>query len=127
MDTVLPGLEQHNVYVSDNYRKNIEAVFHGSGVAPEPSFYIHSPARADKSAAPEGQDSVSVIVPVGHLGHGSVEAWRQGDMEAWKRGGMEAGRHGGMEAWRRGGMETWRHKSVEAWRQGSREAWIGKR
>lgn len=67
MDTVLPGIEQHNVYVSDNYRENIEAVFVGSGIAPEPSFYVHSPARADISAAPEGEDSVSVIVPVGNL------------------------------------------------------------
>ncbi|MBP6872869.1 MAG: phytoene desaturase [Bacteroidales bacterium] len=70
MDTVLPGIEQHNVYVSDNYRDNIEEVFNGSGFAPEPSFYLHSPARADKSAAPEGHDSISVIVPVGHMGNG---------------------------------------------------------
>lgn len=75
MDAVLTGLEQHNVFVSNNYRENISAVFNGSGIAPEPSFYVHSAARADRSAAPEGQDSVSVIVPVGHMG-----------MEAGKRG-----------------------------------------
>lgn len=67
MDTVVPGLEQHNIYVSDNYRENIGEVFDGSGIAPEPSFYVHSPARGDKTAAPEGEDSISVIVPVGHL------------------------------------------------------------
>jgi phytoene desaturase len=67
MDAVLPGLEQHNVFVSNDYRENISAVFDGNGIAPEPSFYVHSPARADRTAAPEGQDSVSVIVPVGHL------------------------------------------------------------
>lgn len=89
MDMVLPGLEQHNVYVSDNYRENIEAVFQGDGVATEPSFYIHSAARGDLSAAPEGEDSVSVIVPVGHLGQGSREARRHGSMEAWGHGGLD--------------------------------------
>jgi phytoene desaturase len=84
MDKVMPGIEQHNVYVSDDYRSNIEAVFSGNGIANEPSFYIHSPARADKSAAPEGEDSISVIVPVGHLGHGSGEA-----MEAGERGEID--------------------------------------
>jgi phytoene desaturase len=78
MDTVLPGLEQHNVYVSDNYKENIEAVFTGNGIAQEPSFYIHSPARADKSSAPEGQDSISVIVPVGHIGQGKGEEGKRG-------------------------------------------------
>jgi len=78
MDTVMPGLEQHNVYVSDNYRENIEEVFGGSGIAPEPSFYIHSPARADQTVAPEGHDSISVIVPVGHLGQKGMETWKRG-------------------------------------------------
>ncbi|MDD5694896.1 MAG: phytoene desaturase family protein [Bacteroidales bacterium] len=67
MDTVIPGLEQHNIFVSDHYRENIGEVFSGSGIAPEPSFYVHSPVRGDKTAAPEGQDSLSVIIPVGHL------------------------------------------------------------
>jgi len=89
MDTVMPGLEQHNVYVSNDYRKNIEEVFHGSGVAQEPSFYIHSPARADKSAAPEGEDSVSVIVPVGSMRQGDGETGRQGDGETGRLGDWE--------------------------------------
>ncbi len=89
MDCVLPGLDQHNIYVSNDYRNNIEAVFSESGVAPEPSFYLHSPARADISAAPKGEDSISVIVPVGNLGQGGIGAWGQGSMEAGKHGGMD--------------------------------------
>jgi phytoene desaturase len=91
MDSVLPGLEQHNIYVSDDYRRNIEEVFHGSGIAGEPSFYIHSPARADRSAAPEGMDSISVIVPVGHLGQGGKEAGEQGSID-WEKVKVEAKR-----------------------------------
>jgi len=67
MDTVLPGLEQHNIYVSSDFKKNIEAVFKGNGLSEEPNFYVHSSARGDKSSAPEGEDSISVIVPVGHI------------------------------------------------------------
>ncbi len=75
MDAVLPGLGPHNVFVSNNYRKNIGEVFCGSGIAPEPSFYVHSPVRTDKTAAPEGQDSISVIVPVGHMRDGREYDW----------------------------------------------------
>jgi phytoene desaturase len=75
MDSILPGLEQHNIYVSNDYRQNIEAVFSGTGIALEPSFYIHSPARADASAAPDGKDSISVIVPVGHLSQAKNVDW----------------------------------------------------
>jgi phytoene desaturase len=82
MDSVLPGLEQHNIYVSDNYRENITEVFDGSGIAPEPSFYVHSPARGDKTAAPEGQDSISVIVPVGHLRDGRDYDWEKVRLDA---------------------------------------------
>jgi phytoene desaturase len=89
MDTVLPGIEQHNVYVSNNYRENLEEVFLGSGIAPEPSFYIHSPARADKTVAPEGHDSVSVIVPVGNLGYEGREAGKRGSGEAGGQGGVD--------------------------------------
>jgi phytoene desaturase len=75
MDTLLPGIEQHNIYVSTDYRRNIEAVFEGNGVSDDPSFYVHSPARADKTAAPDGGDSISVIVPVGHLTEDDKRDW----------------------------------------------------
>lgn len=75
MDAVIPGIEQHNIYVSSDYKKNIEAVFRENGVSDEPNFYVHSPARTDKSSAPDGEDSISVIVPVGHLKNGEMPEW----------------------------------------------------
>jgi phytoene desaturase len=77
MDTVLQGIEQHNIYVSTDYRRNIEAVFEGNGISDDPSFYVHSPARADKTAAPAGGDSISVIVPVGHLTKDDQRDWEE--------------------------------------------------
>lgn len=75
MDTVIQGIAQHNIFVSAGYKKNITAVFKGNGVSQEPSFYVHSPARADKTAAPDGEDSISVIVPVGHIKEGEKHDW----------------------------------------------------
>jgi phytoene desaturase len=77
MDTVIPGIEQHNIYVSTDYKWNIEAVFKGNGVSDDPSFYVHSPARADTTAAPDGEDSISVIVPVGHLEENDKRDWEE--------------------------------------------------
>jgi phytoene desaturase len=77
MDKLLPGIEQHNIYVSTDYKKNIEAVFERNGVSDDPSFYVHSPARADTTAAPDGEDSISVIVPVGHLEDDDKRNWEE--------------------------------------------------
>ncbi|KAJ4327386.1 hypothetical protein N0V84_002157 [Fusarium piperis] len=42
--------------------------FHRQHLIPtEPSFYVNVPSRVDPSAAPEGKDSIVVLVPVGHL------------------------------------------------------------
>jgi phytoene desaturase len=75
MDKLFPQLEQHNVYVSDDYRKNIHAIFNEKSLPDDPSFYIHAPARTDKSAAPVNQDSISAIVPTGHLVEGREYDW----------------------------------------------------
>ena len=77
MDRVMPGLEQHNVFVSSQFRQNIQAVFRDGGIADEPSFYLHAPSRSDPTAAPAGQDSVSVIVPVGSGRNGSEKDWEE--------------------------------------------------
>jgi len=85
MDAVIQGIEQHNIYVSSGYKENIAAVFKENGVSPEPSFYVHSPVRTDKSAAPEGEDSISVIVPVGHMIEGEKRDWDAIKNEARKK------------------------------------------
>ena len=72
LDTVLPGLEQHNVFVSSDYEANIKAIFDEKKLPDEPSFYIHAPSRGDKSAAPENQDTISAIVPLGHKESGTT-------------------------------------------------------
>ncbi len=67
LDKVYPQFEQHNVYVSGSYRENLDAVFNDHEIIEDTSFYVHAPTRSDASAAPTGQDSISLLVPVGHL------------------------------------------------------------
>jgi phytoene desaturase len=75
VDTIYPQLEQHNVFVSKDYEKSIEAVFTHKAIPEEPSFYIHSQVRSDSTAAPNGHDSISAIVPVGHMIEGEDRDW----------------------------------------------------
>ena len=67
LDKTYHSLKQHNVFVSKNYKENIDAVFTDLTLPSDPSFYVHAPCRTDKSAAPENEDTLSIIVPVGHI------------------------------------------------------------
>jgi phytoene desaturase len=67
MDRTFDQLEQHNVFVARNLKQGLHAIFEGGEMADDFSFYVHSPGKNDDTAAPEGQDSVSVIVPVANL------------------------------------------------------------
>jgi phytoene desaturase len=67
VDRVYPQLDTHNVYLAGDYRGSFERIFRDHTLPDEPSFYVHAPARIDPSAAPAGQDTLFVLVPVGHL------------------------------------------------------------
>jgi len=75
MDKIYPQLEQHNVFVSKDYHENIQTVFKSDQLPEDISFYVHAPARSDQSAAPEGQDTISVIVPVGKINKNKSQDW----------------------------------------------------
>lgn len=72
VDRVYPQLGHHNVFLSEAYRASFERIFRDYTLPDDPSFYVHAPARTDPAAAPEGQDTLMVLVPVGHL-HEAVE------------------------------------------------------
>ena len=67
IDKVYPQLGQHNVFVSDKHKESCDMIFRENFFAEEPSIYVHSPIRSDKSAAPENQDSITAIVHTGNL------------------------------------------------------------
>jgi phytoene desaturase len=67
VDRVVPQLDVHNVFLADDYRGSFDRIFKDHPLPDKPSFYVHAPARVDPSAAPDGQDTLFVLVPCGHL------------------------------------------------------------
>jgi len=67
MDKTFPQFGTHNVYLAGDYRASFDRIFKDHTLPDEPSFYVHAPARADASAAPEGEDTLMILMPVGHL------------------------------------------------------------
>lgn len=70
VDKTYPTLAPHTLFLADNYEANFESINHRLTLPDNPSLYIHAPARLDATAAPPGQDTLTAIVPVGHLGSG---------------------------------------------------------
>lgn len=79
VDRVYPQLLHHNVFLSGDYRASFDRIFEDFALPEDPSFYVHAPARTDPAAAPEGQDTLMVLVPAGHLQEGVEQDW-----VAWK-------------------------------------------
>jgi phytoene desaturase len=67
VDKVFPQIRMHNVFLSGDYRASFDRIFHDHTLPDAPSFYVHAPTRTDPTAAPSGQDTLFVLVPVGHL------------------------------------------------------------
>lgn len=63
----VPELGVHNIFLANEYKESFDAIFKKQTLPEDPSFYVNVPSRIDPSAAPEGCDSVIVLVPVGHL------------------------------------------------------------
>jgi phytoene desaturase len=68
-------IAHHNVFLAGDYKSSYDEIFNDHNLPREPSFYVHAPARTDPSAAPQGQDTLYVLVPVGHLDEGRHQNW----------------------------------------------------
>jgi phytoene desaturase len=77
VDRVYPQFGPHNVYIAPDYKGSFETIFRDRGVPDEPSFYVHAPARVDPAAAPDRQDTLFVLVPVGHLDEQAKQDWAE--------------------------------------------------
>ncbi|KAF3189406.1 hypothetical protein TWF788_010492 [Orbilia oligospora] len=67
MNRTVDELSAHNIFLAEHYRESFDDIFKELKMPSEPSFYVHAPARIDSTAAPEGKDSIVVLVPTGHL------------------------------------------------------------
>lgn len=76
VDKVYPQLKHHNIFMAGDYRSSFDSIFSDFSLPDEPSFYVHAPARTDPSAAPEGQDTLMVLMPVGRLEDSANQDWK---------------------------------------------------
>jgi phytoene desaturase len=75
VDKTYPGLGPHTLFLADDYRENFERIERNLSLPANPSLYLHAPARLDPSMAPHGQDTLTAIVPVGHLSENGEQRW----------------------------------------------------
>lgn len=75
VDTTYPTLGPHTLFLAHDYRENFESITNHLALPDNPSLYIHAPARLDPSVAPQGEDTLIAIVPVGHLDETGEQDW----------------------------------------------------
>jgi phytoene desaturase len=75
VDKTYPALKPHTLFLADDYRQNFDSITHGLPLPERPSLYIHTPARLDLSAAPQGEDTIIAIVPISHLNEEVEQDW----------------------------------------------------
>ena len=76
LDCTYPQLGPHTLFLGDNYRAAFEAVSHEMSVPENPCLYVHVPSRIDPAMAPAGQDTMTAIVPIGHMLDGEEPDWK---------------------------------------------------
>jgi len=59
-------LIHHNIYVTRNYRQNLDEIENQHALTEDPSFYVENPCRTDETMAPAGHSALYVLVPVSH-------------------------------------------------------------
>lgn len=75
MDKTYPAFAHHSVFLAGDYKGSLDRIFNDKTIADSPSFYIHAPLSNDPDVAPEGQDTISAIVPCGHLDIRKKQDW----------------------------------------------------
>ena len=77
VDRTYESLNAHTLFLADDYRENFKSIDRDLDLPANPSLYIHAPARLDPAMAPAGQDTITAIVPVGHLGEKEEKDWAE--------------------------------------------------
>jgi len=77
VDKQYPQIQHHNIFLGGDYKASFDQIFEDHDLPESPSFYVHAPAHTDPAAAPEGQDTLYVLVPVGHLDAASEQDWEE--------------------------------------------------
>ena len=77
LDKQYPQLGHHSTFLSDSFRDGLDKIFRDKSMGDDPCFYIHAPVRTDPTAAPEGYDTLSIAVGVGHIDPEHPQDWKR--------------------------------------------------
>jgi len=75
VDKPYEALPPHGLFLADDFNENFTTIIQDLGLPANPSLYIHAPARLDPSMAPNGQDTLTAVVPVGHMSENGEQDW----------------------------------------------------
>ena len=70
-----PQLKHHTLILSERYKELVKDIFDRKILPDDFSIYLHVPTRTDASMAPEGSESMYVLIPVPNLS-GNAD-WKQ--------------------------------------------------
>jgi phytoene desaturase len=71
-------LQHHNIYVTRDYRQNLDEIENQHALTEDPSFYVENPCRTDDTMAPAGHSALYVLIPVSHQ-HPNVDWSKERD------------------------------------------------
>jgi phytoene desaturase len=75
VDRVMEPLGPHTLFLANDYRGNFDSIDRRHSLPDDPSLYLHAPSRIDPTLAPPGQDTLTAIVPVGHIDESLNQDW----------------------------------------------------
>jgi phytoene desaturase len=75
VDKSYEALGPHTLFLADDYHASFDSLVKDLALPNDPNVYVHAPARLDPTMAPPGQDTLTAIVPVGHLGGNGEQDW----------------------------------------------------
>ena len=78
LDHQYEQLLHHTIVMPADYQGHLRAIFDGQGLPDDLALYLHAPTKTDPSLAPAGGESLYVLAPVPHLGHG-IDWEQEGD------------------------------------------------
>jgi phytoene desaturase len=77
INTSFPQLELHNIFFSEDYRKEFKAIFDKKELNDDPTIYINITSKMEDNQAPEGCENWFVMVNAPHDIGQSWDEWRK--------------------------------------------------
>jgi phytoene desaturase len=73
-----PDIPHHSILFGPRYQGLLKDIYRGTGLADDPSIYLHHPTATDPGMAPEGKSTFYALAPVPHLGRAPIDWEKEG-------------------------------------------------